>query len=73
MMLLTVIPSELGIDLEETTPEQYKKSLKNSLDNARRNTGSLTISEPELEEEINNIKTFKEDVILHKKLKSHTK
>lgn len=58
-----VLASELGINLEEITPEQYKKSLKNSLDNARRNTGSSLSEEPVLEAKINNIKTFKEDVM----------
>ena len=62
-----VLASELDIDLKKTTPEKYKKTLKNRLDTIKRNSGGLESSRPkeirELEQKIENIKTFKEDVV----------
>ena len=66
-----VIAAEFGIDLSKQTPEQYKKTLKNKLDRIKRKeedkTGSGPGTEPakekkEIENTINTLKTFKEDV-----------
>ena len=67
-----IVASENGIDLKNTTIEKYKKSLNHSLDNLTRNTvqpesgqtdDDLAEKIKDLKEKINNVKTFKDDVV----------
>ena len=67
-----VLASELGIDLSKQTPEQYKRSLKTTLENMKRNPDQRLSGCSELEKKVNSFKTFKEDVIEKTGLKGDT-